>query len=431
MGRKKQTRHLNVYLNGTCVGFLIKQFNGSLTFQYGEDWLEHGFAISNSLPLREDEYKGDVVARYFDNLLPDNDELRKTVATKFGAESIRAFDMLEVIGRDCVGALSFLPEKMDSEVNFKMEYAVLSEKEIARRIKGLGSLTPLGMDHNNFRISIAGAQEKTAFLNIDGQWCEPYGLTPTTHIFKAAIGALNVNLNFNDSIDNEWACLFLMKKLGFPSCEAEIHEFEDQRVLVVKRFDRVWKNYRGKKTLLRLPQEDLCQSLSVSPYKKYESEGGPGVVDIAQFLMASKDLNDRLKFFKSLMIFDLFYAPDGHAKNFSIFLEQDGFRLTPFYDVMSGYFLNKREKMPIRMLKLAMKIGNSGYYDLRSLTKRHYAESAQRCGINQSVFEQLTEELRESFQGLTISDSELDPSLNHETLEIILEGMKKRAAVIF
>lgn len=431
MGKIKRAHSLNLYLNTVLVGVLRKSQGGEISFEYDKQWARDGFAISRSLPLQEGKYKGEDASRYFDNLLPDNNNIKKLIATKFGAESTRAFDMLAVIGKDCVGALSFLPSETEQVINFQMEYSQIEDKEIAKKLKGLSSATPLGMDKEDFRLSIAGAQEKTAFLNIDGKWHVPHGLTPTTHIFKTSIGALGAEINFEDSIDNEWASLFILKKMGLPVCEASIEEFKAQRVLVIKRFDRKWKDYQGRKILLRIPQEDFCQALNISPYKKYQSEGGPGIADIANFLMASKNEDDRIVFFKAIIIFDLLHATDGHGKNFSIFLEKDGFKLTPFYDVMSGYFLHKREKTPLQKLKLAMKVGNSGHYTLKRITKRHYRETAKLCGINEENFNKIMTELGNTYQSLNILDSELDPLLNKDTLKIILEGMEARAKTLF
>ncbi|MBI2519764.1 MAG: HipA domain-containing protein [Bdellovibrio sp.] len=431
MGRKKLTKQLNVLLNGLHVGNLTKYTNGSISFKYTEEWIRDGFGISNSLPIQEDEYRGEAVTRYFDNLLPDNDEIRKKIATKFGAESIRPFDLLEVIGRDCVGALSFLPAESNFPETYYLKYSKLSDAEIANKIRNLSSTSPLGMDDGDFRLSIAGAQEKTALLEINGVWNEPHGMTPTTHIFKTSIGALNAKVNFEDSIDNEWASLFLMKKMGLNVCEAKICQFEDQRVLIVKRFDRAWKQVKAKDVLLRIPQEDMCQALQVSPYKKYQCDGGPGLEEISNFLMASKEIEDRRNFFKAIMIFDLFFATDGHAKNFSIFLEPSGFKLTPFYDVMSGYFLHAREKRPMQKLKLAMKIGNSGHYAFHRIRRKHYEESAVKCNLSKQDFEQISSELQKAYEGLTIDKKELDSNLKITTLEIIREGMKIRSAEIF
>lgn len=431
MAKRAKSNSLNIFLNTLFVGKLKKTTSGEITFQYDEDWLQNGFGISRSLPLQEDLYKGEVVSRYFDNLLPDNDQIKKLVAEKFGAESTRSFDMLSVIGKDCVGALSFLPEDYKHPTDFEMNYSPMSDDEIAKRLRSLGSTNPLGMDVDDFRLSIAGAQEKTAFLKVKGKWQEPHGLTPTTHIFKTSIGALGIDINFDDSVDNEWASLFIMKKMGLNVCNAKIAQFNNQRVLIVERFDRKWRELVGQEILLRIPQEDMCQALSTSPYQKDQSEGGPGIIEISKFLMASKETNDRINFFKAIIVFDLLYATDGHGKNFSIFLEEDGFKLTPFYDVMSGYFLHKREKRPLEKLKLAMKVGNSGHYDFKRISKRHYAETAKKCSMNEELFESIISELKLQYENLKIQDDELDPLLNRETLSIILEGMAKRASLIF
>jgi serine/threonine-protein kinase HipA len=164
MGRKKTGKVLNVFLNGASVGLLKKDSSGQISFKYGEEWIQEGFAISQSLPIQEQEYKGEIVSRYFDNLLPDNDEIKKLVAQKFGAESTRPFDILEVVGRDCVGALTFIAEDGGEPPIFEMNYSKLTTKKIANKIRGLGSVTPLGMEEKDFRLSIAGAQEKTVTL---------------------------------------------------------------------------------------------------------------------------------------------------------------------------------------------------------------------------------------------------------------------------
>jgi hypothetical protein len=104
--------------------------------------------------------------------------------------------------------------------------------------------------------------------------------------------------------------------------------FKGNRVLVVERFDRVWtKDNR----LLRLPQEDCCQALSVPPTRKYEADGGPGIANVLELLKASDDPDtDRRLFLKAQIMFWLLAATDGHAKNFSIALRPGGrFRLTP------------------------------------------------------------------------------------------------------
>lgn len=432
MGRARTAKKLKIYLNKFLVGYLKKASSGAISFQYDTDWIATNFAISNSLPIDESEYKGEIVSRFFDNLLPDNDEIKKIVAKKFGAESIRSFDLLNVIGRDCVGALTFIPENEESpETGQEIKFKEITEATIANRIRELGSRSPMGMDTGDFRLSLAGAQEKMALLKLDKKWRDPVGMTPTTHILKKSIGALDLETNFKDSIDNEYACLYIMRKMGFETCNVQIETFEDQRVLVVERFDRIkYKNERGKIIIDRIPQEDMCQALGISPYKKYQKDGGPGIKDINDFLKISTNKDDRRKFLMSILAFDLLHAIDGHAKNFSVFLQKDGICLTPFYDVMSGYFLIENKKMHINDLSLAMRVGKSGHYNFKRILKRHYQETALLCGFSVVDFEEIRAELKNRFEQLTIVNSELDPDLNHRTLEIILKGMKERASKI-
>jgi serine/threonine-protein kinase HipA len=128
---------------------------------------------------------------------------------------------------------------------------------------------------DDFRISLAGAQEKDAFLRWNGRWMTPRGATPTTHIFKLLLGLVGRRqADISTSVDNEWLCLKLLGAYGLPVPDAQIATFGSQRVLVVERFDRT-VSADGQR-LLRLMQEDFCLATGTSPWVKYEAEGGPG-----------------------------------------------------------------------------------------------------------------------------------------------------------
>jgi serine/threonine-protein kinase HipA len=214
-----------------------------------------------------------------------------------------------------------------------MVYRPVNDEEIASRIASLET-TPLGIHAaDDFRISIAGVQEKTAFLRINGQWKLPLGPTPTSHIFKPAMKEGPNGADFSDAPWNEWLCLAVCRELGLETANAEVLIFDNKPVIVVERFDRLWRD----DVLYRLPQEDICQALSVPPIRKYQSDDGPGITDILEFLNgAVAPREDRLRFMKTQIVFWLLSAIDGHAKNFSVFLTPGGYKLTPLYDVMSA-----------------------------------------------------------------------------------------------
>ncbi|MEQ1664360.1 MAG: HipA N-terminal domain-containing protein, partial [Bdellovibrionales bacterium] len=256
---------LRVYLNNTPVGALKKLSNGALHFQYETTWVNSPNAIplSLSLPLTTHIYAGDVVINYFDNLLPDNDSIRKTLALRMSLNNQEVFNLLSAIGRDCVGAIQLIPEQEGFPLSKKINALPISDRAISEILKNLKN-SPLGINpEEDFRISIAGAQEKTAFLKLKNGWHIPQGSTPSSHIFKVQMGVLRDQIDMTHSVENEWLCLQICKAFGLPTAEAEIADFNGVRALVVERFDRELT----ENSMLRYAQEDFCQAAGLPSYK--------------------------------------------------------------------------------------------------------------------------------------------------------------------
>lgn len=398
MARRSVRTPLNVFLNNRHVGRLTRQSSGAIDFTYEDSWLEweHAIPVSLSLPLRKSRYLGDPVAAVFENLLPDSRPIRTRVAERVGAKGTDAFSLLSKIGRDCVGALQFMPVDDIPPPATKVEGTPIGEDQIAAMIANLAR-APLGIgEDDDFRISIAGAQEKTALLHHEGKWLRPHGTTPTTHILKPQIGTLPNGIDLSNSVENEFYCLKLIGAFGLLTNEAEIATFGDSKVLVVTRFDRRW-TIDGR--LLRLPQEDSCQALSVAPTNKYENEGGPGIASIAKLLMGSDDPQaDQLAFFKAQILFWLIGATDGHAKNFSIFLApRSRYRLTPLYDILTAQPSLDTHQIRRNQFKLAMAIGNSRRYRIFDIHGRHFVETGRAAGLSIQLIGQAIDEVRASF----------------------------------
>ena len=389
MPRRRAHAPLDVFVNNRLVGHLAKENDGAIRFGYDRRWLEwqNAFAVSLSLPMRPTLYSGAPVAAVFDNLLPDNADTRRRVAERTGAEGTDAYSLLEEIGRDCVGAMQFLHEGDQPGKFTEIDGERVSDAEIEKILANLAS-APLGMDvEQEFRISVAGAQEKTALLYSRNSWLRPKGTTPTTHILKPQLGMIPTAFGLIDmesSVDNEHYCLTLLEEFGLKVAKTRIETFGKRRVLVVERFDRMW---RTGSELLRLPQEDCCQALGIPPARKYQSEGGPTAVGILKLLQQADDpIEDQSAFFRSLILFWLIGATDGHGKNFSIFLRPGGrYGLTPFYDVLSAQPAFDRKQIPKKSYKLAMSAGKSRKYRIYDISGHHFVETGREAGMGPAM----------------------------------------------
>lgn len=383
MTRRRQYQPLRVYLNNRLVGHLSKDPSGANGFAYDESWLEwdHALPVSVSLPLRETPYGGEPVAAVFENLLPDSDALRRRVAEKVGARGIDAYSLLAAIGRDCVGALQFIAgDGAAIDTTSAIEGEEVDDEAIDKLLRSLVQ-APLGLVRaDEFRISVAGAQEKTALLYHEGRWLKPHGTTATTHLFKTQIGQLPNGIDLSNSIENEYYCLKLVEAFGLPVNAATIQTFGETNALVIERFDRRWAS-DGR--LIRLPQEDCCQALSVPPMAKYQSDGGPDMVQIFDLLKGSDTpADDQRTLLKAQLVFWLIGATDGHAKNFSIFITPGGsYHLTPLYDVMTAQPSYEVGQIRRNQLKLAMSVGNNSHYRFDQIHARHFVQTGERAGL--------------------------------------------------
>ena len=428
MARRRRHPPLNIFLNGRLVGRLRRESTGAIDFQYDATWLawENAIPVSLSLPLREDQFIGAPVIAVFDNLLPDNDAIRRRLAERAGAEGQDAYNLLTAVGRDCVGALQFLPDGMEPEAPNKVKGRAIDEEGIADILANL-ERSPLGVgDDKDFRISIAGTQEKTALLYWRKRWLVPHGTTATTHILKPQIGKLESGVDLSQSVENEHLCLKLVKAFGIPAANSQIADFASRRALVVERFDRL--RTRDQR-LLRLPQEDCCQALSVLPTRKYQSDGGPGIRQIADLLKGSDTpAKDQMLFLKAQVVFWLLAATDGHAKNFSIHLATGGrFHLAPLYDVVSAQPSIDAKQVRHNQAKLAMSVGKNRHYVLGQIMPRHFLQTAAACGIPQASATDTLEELGDT--GAAAIDkvlADLPDKFPQEIATSIADGAKAR-----
>lgn len=435
MARLIGDRSLAVWMNGERVGTWTFA-RGHHAFRYDHAWLESPARrpLSLSMPLRPAAapYVGSVVEAFFDNLLSESPAIRHRIQTRYRTASDRAFDLLTEVGRDCVGAVQLLPDGEAPGRVDTVDATPMTDSEVAALLRGTVRSLSGAHETDDFRISIAGAQEKTALLWHDGQWCKPHGMTPTTHIFKLPMGLVGgMRADFTTSVENEWLCARIARAYGLPVAECSVASFEDQKALVVTRFDRRLASTGTH--LLRLPQEDFCQATGTSPALKYEVDGGPGIQRGMDLLLGSVAAgHDRETFFRAQLVFWLLCATDGHAKNFSLHIEAGGrYRLTPLYDILSAYPIlgHGAGQLPPERARMAMAaVSKNRHYDWHRILPRHWDATARRCGLAEARAKALRVELSAvTADVIAEASATLPTSFPEQVAASIFDGMRTAA----
>ncbi len=370
LGEKQVSDELHVYLATEHVGQLSRTRSGRAEFTYDADWQSRADAhpLSLSMPLAARQHGPSVVEPYLWGLLPDNELILDAWARRFHVSARNALALLAHVGADCPGAVRLVRSKASKKDPSKIEW--LDSVEIAERLRRLRKdISAWRIPSDTGQFSLAGAQPKTALCFDGKRWGLPSGSTPTTHILKPGVLALD------GSAYNEHFCLNLARELGLPAAASTIERFEDEIAIVVARYDRRADDHGVQ----RIHQEDLCQALGVHPARKYQNEGGPGPRAIAQLLReaSTQPAEDIGTFLSALALNWLIAGTDAHAKNYSLLIGVQGrSRLAPLYDIASAL---PYPDMPAQKLKLAMKIG--GKYRLRDIGRYEWEKLGQELGL--------------------------------------------------
>ena len=432
---------LGLWMNGFRVGRWERRAGGNDRLSYDPDWVSapQGRPLSLSLPFTRGHghqqtvpLQGPMVGAWFANLLPDNDHILQRLQQRYRTATRAPFDLLAAIGRDCAGAIQLLPHDETPDPVQRIDATPLDEAGVATVLRE----TTLGpgagwTPSDGFRLSIAGAQEKTALLRHQGQWCIPHGSTPSTHIFKLPLGRVgNMQADLRDSVELEWLCMELAREFGLPVARVEIGRFEDQRALVVERFDR--KLSADGRWWQRIPQEDFCQVFGLAPTLKYEADGGPGIRRIMEVLRGAEQARqDRRTFFTAQVVFWLLAATDGHAKNFSVQILPGGaYRLTPLYDVLSTWPIqgHGHHQLDPRKARLAMAVdGRNRHYKLVEIHRRHWMAMAGALGLEEDPSALLDQLVAEAPAALDRLAERLPPDYPERLFASVARGVRGAA----
>jgi serine/threonine-protein kinase HipA len=407
-----------------------------MELSYDPSWVasEEARPLSLSLPINLDgvPIKGEKVGFFFDNLLPDSQSIRQRVRARFHTRSGDPFDLLEAIGRDCVGALQLLPDGESPVGTKKIAGTPVTDREVEALLLATTSpVAPAIEDEDDLRISIAGAQEKTALTWHEGRWCKPHDATPTTHILKLPLGLVGGRqMDMSTSLENEWLCAELLRGFGLQVASSEVKQFGAAKVLVVTRFDRAL--HSSGRYWLRLPQEDLCQATGTPGSMKYEADGGPGLVDVARVLQGSDARDEDLaSLMRAQLVYWMLAATDGHAKNLSIrLLAQGRYRLTPLYDVLSAWPVSgpRANQVHPKKLKLAMALrGAQKHYRIADIDRRHFNATARLCGLGKDMESIIDDVVEKTPRVIDDVGSRLPKGFPERLFDVITKGAARAA----
>lgn len=359
------------------IGILEEREEG-LTFKYSKPWLKwkERFSLSASLPLNDTTFEKEA-ATFFANLLPEGGA-REAFCRKLGISADNDFELLIRIGRECAGALVLTEDEEPPEDAGSLEE--IDTKELAEWLKddsaGLLDLQVEG----DLRLSLAGAQNKLPLVYQKDKFYKPLGYHPTTHILKPA------PKRFKNLPENEWIHAQLYRAFGLQCAPSELVKVGSQLVLLVERYDRA----KTKSKWVRLHQEDFCQALAVSHKRKYESEGGPSLLDCLEAIeeRSSDVATDTDAILKWQILNVLTGNCDGHAKNLSLVRHANGsWRLAPFYDLVDTKFY------PNLTHRLAMSV--NGHFDSGTIHSKHWKVLFERARVSPASYIKLVKEMAE------------------------------------
>lgn len=317
---------LRVWANARPMGW-FGHASAEFFFEYDAEWLAQPGAhvLAPQFALGPERYTGMLVRSFFDNLLPEGEALEDILAA-LHLRGASHFDVLGRLGQELPGVLSLLPpdaQPVHLPQYVPLPYTVLSERLAARQA------VPLLVSNDATTMSLAGAQDKIG-LRLDSETLhlsDSVGASPTTHILKPDTR----QARYAPSAINEYACMQLARALKLPVPPVWLLRVPEA-AYVVQRYDRVVT----AGNVIGLHQIDGCQLLGHGAGWKYERSGG--LVSIAKLVAALRALRvrgrDLLDFQRWVMFNYLIGNADAHAKNMSVLIDDQGYRLAPFYDLL-------------------------------------------------------------------------------------------------
>ena len=337
---------LDVHLHGERIGTLFPAGKDDCRFAYDPEVVERVGAgaslLSTALPARVEPFGAEATRAYVEGLLPEG-ERRGRIARELGLDSGDGYSLLAEIGRDCAGAVTFLPE--GTEVPAEPDpVSWLDEDELVELVSRRPPQLPSdGASPRMVRATLAGRHHKLALVREapGHRWGLPDAGRPSTHVLKPETG------EYPGLVANETFCMAVARGAGLQVADTELESIAGRPCLVVRRFDRAGEG----ESATRIHQEDFCQALGFPPgagvdaglgvtvadvdEAKDADAGGPGFADSYGLLTAVGRCDDVPALLTAAVCNYALGNGDAHGKNFALLYGEGGPRLAPLYDLTS------------------------------------------------------------------------------------------------
>lgn len=322
---------LDVHLYGEKIGTLFPAGENDYRLAYSPEIVEKVGAgvslLSNALPTRTEPYSAGATQAYVEGLLPDGMR-RMKLARELEIDPGDDYALIAAIGRDCAGAVSFLPKGTPVRPVDADSVAWLSDGELEELVTPPAKRLFDSATEQRMRFALGGVRHKLSLVREEpgGRWAWSEAGLASTHVVKPETG------EYPEFVPNEMFCTSVVREVGLPVVSSEVETIAGRRCLVSRRFDRKGNGLGAS----RIHQESFCQALGCTRASGEEEDAeGPGFAESAGLLKAATGEGDPAMLFSIAFCNYMLGNGDAHGENFAVLFHENGMSLAPFYDIAS------------------------------------------------------------------------------------------------
>lgn len=331
---------LDVYLYGERIGTLFPAGDNDYRLAYDPHLVERvgpGKALlSNALPARPEPYSAEATRAYVEGLLPEGPR-RARIGRDLDLDATDGYLLLAELGRDCPGAVAFLPRGDSPQPREPGAISWLDQGELEELVK---PPPPRLFDPGNLRrmrFALPGLRHKLSLVRDEegDRWGWPEAGVPSTHVVKPETG------EYPEYVANEMFCMTVCRQVGLPVAKATVEAVGGRSCLVSPRYDRLAGDGPEVK---RLHCESFCQALGIPPADAETEEGkAPGWTEARGLLNAVSRPDEVVNLLTAAFCNYILGNGDAHGRNFALIDRErtslDGpggkWRLAPLTDITS------------------------------------------------------------------------------------------------